>query len=89
MDKIIENHRAYQSNGITREQLTFKSFQDGSQFKERILLVLYVDDFESFGYFLQKTQPLWNLLDSVICLRDDLGCFFFFFFFAWLKAHFK
>lgn len=51
----IENHRAFQSNEITGEQHTYKSFQDGSHFKEnsflagdevRILLTLYIDDFK-------------------------------------------
>lgn len=55
VDKIIENHTAFQSNAMTGEQPTFKSFQDGSHFKENrflagdemtLFLNLYIDDFE-------------------------------------------
>lgn len=55
VDKVVENHRAHQSDGVTGEQCTYKSFQDGSHFKGngflsggelRILLTLYIDDFE-------------------------------------------
>lgn len=55
MDKVVEIHRAHQSHGITGEHKTYKSFQDGSHFKGngflsggklRILLTLYIDDFE-------------------------------------------
>lgn len=52
VDKMIENHKASQSDV---QPHTYKSFQDGSYFKEnsflagdemRILLTLFIDDFE-------------------------------------------
>ncbi|XP_034096114.1 uncharacterized protein LOC117562389 isoform X1 [Gymnodraco acuticeps] len=55
VDKVVENHRVQQSNRGTGEQQTYKSSQDGSHFKEngflsgddlRILLTIYIDDFE-------------------------------------------
>nr|XP_020445017.1 uncharacterized protein LOC109953925 [Monopterus albus] len=55
VDKVVETHRAHQCQWITGEQHTYKSFQDGSYFKENsflsggeltILLTLYIDDFE-------------------------------------------
>lgn len=55
VDEVVENHRGHQSDGVTGEQCTYKSFQDGSHFKGngflsggelRILLTLYIDDFE-------------------------------------------
>lgn len=55
VDKIIENHRVHQNNGRTGQHHSYKSYQDGSHFKEnsflsgddlRLLLTLYIDDFE-------------------------------------------
>lgn len=55
VDKMVENHRSQQSNRETDEHHTFRSFQDGSHFQQnsflsgdeiRILLHLYIDDFE-------------------------------------------
>ena len=55
VDKVVENHKAQQSNRVTGEQHTYKSSQDGSYFQEnsflsgdelRILVRLYIDDFE-------------------------------------------
>lgn len=53
--KVVENHKAQQSNRVTGEQHTYKSSQDGSFFQEnsflsgnelRILVSLNIDDFE-------------------------------------------
>ncbi|KAK0131528.1 putative nuclease HARBI1 [Merluccius polli] len=55
VDKVVENHKAQQSSRVTGEQHTYKSSQDGSFFQEnsflsgdelRILVRLYIDDFE-------------------------------------------
>lgn len=55
VDRVVENHRAQQSKMASGEHHTYKSPQDGSHFQQntflsgdemRILLRLYVDDFE-------------------------------------------
>ena len=55
VDRVVENHKAQQTNRQHTEQPTYKSSQDGSHFQEnsflsgdelRILITLYVDDFE-------------------------------------------
>ena len=55
VDKVVDNHRAQQTNRVMMEQKTYRSFQDGEYFLQnsflsdtdlRILLTLYIDDFE-------------------------------------------
>ncbi|XP_034430208.1 uncharacterized protein LOC117754952 [Hippoglossus hippoglossus] len=55
VDRVVENHKAQQTNRQHTEQQTYKSSQDGSHFQEnsfpsgdelRILITLYIDDFE-------------------------------------------
>lgn len=54
VERVVENHKAQQSK-ITGEHCIYRSYQDGSHFKQnsflsgdemRILLRLYIDDFE-------------------------------------------
>ena len=55
VDRVVENHKAQQTNRQHTEPQTYKSSQDGSHFQAnsflsgdelRILITLYVDDFE-------------------------------------------
>lgn len=69
VDMVAENHTTQQSNRVTDEQCSYKSSQDGSHFQDnsfrtgdklRILLTLYIDDFE----ICNPLGTLWNLLDT-------------------------
>lgn len=83
VDKVVENHRAHQSHGIIGEQRTYKSFQDGSHFKEngflsggefRILLTMYIDDFEVRNS-LGTSRNISSLVSTglwVICLQAHI-----------------
>ncbi|XP_070410106.1 uncharacterized protein [Nothobranchius furzeri] len=55
VEKVVENHQIHKTSEETGVKVTYKSFYDGSHFKEnyflscgelRILLTLYIDDFE-------------------------------------------